>query len=201
MIPSVGMIIAADFERIGVDMDRAAGAARECRTACSLGRRPPTCARRPAGRRRRSRSAPSASDWPRGRSRPRNCRAPRRRRWRGETSPRPACRTAPRTAAKAALARLVQPGPPTMAIGRSAAHSIFCSSAICVSPGQIGAATAFGASAASAVSSSMSSGKAITTGPGRPCMATWKARWTTSGICAALSISVAHLATEPKTAR
>jgi hypothetical protein len=103
--------------------------------------------------------------------------------------------------AKAALARSVQPGPPRIAIGRSAGHSVFCSSAICVSPGQIGTATAFGASATAAVSMSMSSGSAITTGPGRPCMATWKARWTISGICAALRISVAHLATEPKKAR
>ena len=49
--------------------------------------------------------------------------------------------------AKAALARSVQPPPPTMTIGRFAAHSIFCSSAICVWPGQIGAGSTRGASA------------------------------------------------------
>ena len=58
-----------------------------------------------------------------------------------------------------------------MAIGRSAAHSIFCNSAICVRPGQIGTSSARGASATAAISVSMSSGSAITTGPGRPCIA------------------------------
>ena len=58
-----------------------------------------------------------------------------------------------------------------MAIGRSAVHSIFCNSAICVWPGQIAAASARGASATDAVSTNTSSGNAITTGPGRPCIA------------------------------
>ena len=52
--------------------------------------------------------------------------------------------------AKAALARSVQPAPPRIAIGRSALHSIFCSSAICASPGQIGVGATRGASATSA---------------------------------------------------
>ena len=48
---------------------------------------------------------------------------------------------------------------------------------------------------------SMSSGTAITTGPGRPLQAVWKARETSSGMRAGSSISVAHLAIEPNTAR
>ena len=88
-----------------------------------------------------------------------------------------------------------------MAIGRSAAHSIFCNSAICVRPGQIGAGSTRGASATAAISVSMSSGSAITTGPGRPCIAVWNARWTISGTCAAVSICVASLAVEANRAR
>ena len=56
-------------------------------------------------------------------------------------------------------------------------------------------------SATTARSTSMSSGSAITTGPGRPCIATWNARETISGIRAGSSISTTHLAKEPKTAR
>ena len=48
---------------------------------------------------------------------------------------------------------------------------------------------------------SMSSGTAITTGPGRPLQAVWKAREISSGMRAGSSISVAHLAIEPNTAR
>ena len=44
----------------------------------------------------------------------------------------------------------------------------------------------------------MSSGSAITTGPGRPEVATAKARVTISGMRAASSISTAHLAMPPK---
>lgn len=57
-----------------------------------------------------------------------------------------------------------------------------------------------GASATSAVSVSMSSGSDTTTGPGRPCMATRKARAISSGMRAASSISTTHLAIEPNTA-
>ncbi len=58
-----------------------------------------------------------------------------------------------------------------------------------------------GASGTVAVSTSMSSGSAITTGPGRPAVATWKARAISSGRRSALSISVTHLAMVPNTAR
>ena len=56
------------------------------------------------------------------------------------------------------------------------------------------------ASATVAAWVSMSSGKAITTGPGRPEQATWKARETSSGSRAGSSISTTHLAMVPKTA-
>ena len=44
-------------------------------------------------------------------------------------------------------------------------------------------------------------GQADTTGPGRPFVAVWKARETSSGTRAGSSISVAHLVIEPNTAR
>ncbi len=66
----------------------------------------------------------------------------------------------------------------------------------CVSTGWQGKA-----SATTAASVSMSSGSAMTTGPGRPEVATWKARLTISGMRAGSSISVAHLASPPKTCR
>ena len=50
-------------------------------------------------------------------------------------------------------------------------------------------------------SRSISSGSAITTGPGRPLHAVWKARATISGMRDGSSISVAHFAIEPNTAR
>ncbi len=57
------------------------------------------------------------------------------------------------------------------------------------------------AGAAVIVSLSMSFGSAMTTGPGRPLVAVWKARETYSGTRSATSISVAHLAIGPKAAR
>jgi len=87
-----------------------------------------------------------------------------------------------------------------MAIGFLAAHSSFCNSAICVRPGHVGAGSTRTLSTASAVSTSMSSGSEITTGPGRPCIATWKARETISGMRAGSSISATHFAVEPKKA-
>ena len=54
---------------------------------------------------------------------------------------------------------------------------------------------------AAAVWLSTSSGSATTTGPGRPCIAVWNARWMISGVRAGSSISVAHFAVEPKNAR
>ena len=47
----------------------------------------------------------------------------------------------------------------------------------------------------------MSSGSATTTGPGRPDVATAKARAMSSGTRSARSICVTHFAIEPKTAR
>ena len=44
----------------------------------------------------------------------------------------------------------------------------------------------------------MSSGSETTTGPGRPCMATRKARAISSGKRAALSTSTTHFAIPPK---
>jgi hypothetical protein len=46
----------------------------------------------------------------------------------------------------------------------------------------------------------MSSGSAMTTGPGRPEVATWKARETSSGSRAGSSICTTHLAMVPNTA-
>ena len=56
-------------------------------------------------------------------------------------------------------------------------------------------------SGTSTVSRSMSSGSASTTGPGRPEVATWKARPSSSGMRAASSICAAHLATLPNMRR
>ncbi len=53
------------------------------------------------------------------------------------------------------------------------------------------------ASATSDSSTSMSSGSASTTGPGRPEVATWKARETSSGIRPGSSICSTHFAIGP----
>ena len=58
-----------------------------------------------------------------------------------------------------------------------------------------------GPATASVAAESTSSGSATTTGPGRPVRATAKARATSSGMRSAASISTAHLASGPKTAR
>ncbi len=94
-----------------------------------------------------------------------------------------------------------QPLPPRTRTGRSAAHRRFCRSAIWVRPGHVSTASTRGPAATAALSSSMSSGSAMTTGPGRPCMAVWKARDMISGMRATSSISTTHFAIEPKTAR
>ena len=107
-------------------------------------------------------------------------------------------RSAKRTVA--ATAASDQRPPPSTTIGRSAAHSRFCSRAMSARPGHVSTASTRGASAASATPVSMSSGSATTTGPGRPCMATRNARATSSGTRAGSSISTAHLASVPKTA-
>ena len=88
-----------------------------------------------------------------------------------------------------------------MATGRFAAASISPSRAMSAGSGAAWAGSTRGASGTSAVSISMSSGRAMTTGPGRPCIATRKARDTISGTRSGVSISVAHLHMVPKTAR
>ena len=70
-----------------------------------------------------------------------------------------------------------------------------------VRPGQVSTGSKAGASGTATRSVSMSSGSAITTGPGRPLQAVWKARETISGMRAGSSISVAHFAIVPNTAR
>jgi hypothetical protein len=56
-------------------------------------------------------------------------------------------------------------------IGRSAAHSSFCSRLMSVAPGQVSTGSKAGASGTAIRSTSMSSGSAMTTGPGRPLVA------------------------------
>ena len=70
-----------------------------------------------------------------------------------------------------------------------------------VRPGQVSTGSKVAASGTATRSTSMSSGSAITTGPGRPLQAVWKACETSSGMRAGSSISVTHLAMEPNTAR
>ena len=94
-----------------------------------------------------------------------------------------------------------QPPPPARISGRSAAASSRRVSATSAGDGDaFGTATA-GPGTPSAGPDSMSSGSAMTTGPGRPESATAKARATISGMRSASSISVAHLASGPKAAR
>jgi hypothetical protein len=88
-----------------------------------------------------------------------------------------------------------------MAIGRSALPRSSSSRAISSAPGRVSTGVKGRASGASARLVSMSSGSEITTGPGRPEVATANARVTISGMRAASSISVAHLASGPKKAR
>jgi len=88
-----------------------------------------------------------------------------------------------------------------MAIGFFAPVSSSPSRSMSSGAGQARAGSTRGASATAAVSVSMFSGRAMTTGPGRPCMATRKARATSSGMRAGSSISTVHLVIEPKTAR
>ena len=58
--------------------------------------------------------------------------------------------------------------PPNSMIGSSAAHNSFCSRVMSVRPGQVSIGSNASASATDTRSVSMSSGSAITTGPGRP---------------------------------
>ncbi len=91
--------------------------------------------------------------------------------------------------------------PPSSTIGFCDAQISFCSRLMSVRPGQISTASALGASDTPTRSTCMSSGSAMTTGPGRPFMAVKNARDTNSGIRAGSSISVTHFAMVPNTAR
>ena len=91
----------------------------------------------------------------------------------------------------------VQPPPPTIASGRSDAVSNSRMRARACGAGPDAARTTGAASGASVASTSMSSGSASTTGPGRPPRAVSKARATSSGMRSARSISNTHLARRP----
>jgi hypothetical protein len=104
-------------------------------------------------------------------------------------------------AGEVARASAVQPPPPTSATGRFARSSSVWSSAMAAGSGAgMGDAGAAHRRRGRRGSVSMSSGRATTTGPGRPERAVVHARATISGIRSALSISTAHLATGPKKA-
>ena len=62
--------------------------------------------------------------------------------------------------------------PPTIATGFFALQSSFCSRDISVRPGHVSTGSKAGAFGTTTRSVSMSSGNAITTGPGRPLVAT-----------------------------
>ncbi len=100
-----------------------------------------------------------------------------------------------------ALAAALQREPPRMAKGRLAAPSISASRCMAASPGAVSTGVAGRAAGASALAISMSSGNDTTTGPGRPEVATAKARVTSSGTRAGSSISTTHLAMSPKKRR
>ena len=110
-------------------------------------------------------------------------------------------RCASQNAATSRPVRDVQPPSPTIASGRSAPSSSSVRRAIAASPGGVAASGRCGAaSGTSTTSVSMSSGSARTTGPGRPDVATAKARATSSGTRAASSICATHFAIDPNTA-
>ena len=105
-------------------------------------------------------------------------------------------------AAMSAPVRAVQPPSPTMASGARACASRSLSRAMASAAGAAGSgARCAGASGTSTASDSTSSGSARTTGPGRPEVATEKARATISGRRAASSTCVAHFAIGPYMAR
>ena len=88
-----------------------------------------------------------------------------------------------------------------MAMGFFAWRSSSSMCSICACAGAASMGWSARASETSVRSTSMSSGSATTTGPGRPLQATLKARATISGRRRASSTSVAHLASGPKAAR
>src|SRR5690606_13299003 len=91
--------------------------------------------------------------------------------------------------------------PPTMISGRAAFCSSACARATASAPGAGSAISAGPVRAGLSVRSvSMSSGRAITTGPGRPVVAVTHARARISGTRSTESISTAHFAMVPNTA-
>ena len=155
--------------------------------------------RRPAAGRRRG-CAAAASGWGRsraGRHRRRSCwrshpGGGRRRRW--------GCRGGRRRWRNDAPHRAFQSAPPMIATGLVASFNRSNSAPIAPAQGGWAIGAIFGRSIASTSSRSMSSGSASTTGPGRPAVATRKARATYSGMRRASSIRAAHLAIGPKKA-
>ena len=153
--------------------------------------RPPPAAGRPG------QAGPADRDW-------RRCQD-RRRNWgdRRETAsgvgirPQPADRTVRRSRSSVIRASSLHREPPRSTIGAVASCSLRSSSVILSAAGSISTGENGGASTTSAVSTNMSSGSAITTGPGRPEVATKNAREMISGMRAASSISTAHLASPP----
>ena len=82
-----------------------------------------------------------------------------------------------------------------MTNGRSAAaSSIAAARAKASGAGAARAGSIRGSTGAAVRTRSMSSGSASTTGPGRPCIAVWKARATYSGSRSASCTSATHLA-------
>ena len=81
--------------------------------------------------------------------------------------------TAKRSAKRAsdAVAASDQRLPPASTIGDFAAHRSFCNFAMSARPGQVSTGSKAGASGTATRSTSMSSGSATTTGPGRPLQA------------------------------
>ena len=106
----------------------------------------------------------------------------------------------PWAAAKSAAASAVawlQPGPPMTISGALAAASISPTFATSAAAGAATGGVQGFRSATRACSERVSSGRASTTGPGRPDMATAQARPMNSGIRSALSIWATHLAMGP----
>ncbi len=91
--------------------------------------------------------------------------------------------------------------PPTIASGRSAPSSSARARASSAAPGAACAAAYGDASGTSAVSARTSSGSASTTGPGRPEVATRKARAVSSGMRSTWSTCATHFASGPNMRR
>ena len=94
----------------------------------------------------------------------------------------------------------LQPPPPSMRSGRSAALSFALSRVIWLADGARAGGCAVAPSLASALANKTSSGKPRTTGPGRPERAALKARATNSGMRSASRTMPTQLATSPNMA-